>query len=593
MSQNSNSKKEEDTAFSSVNKESKIFKPDEIEIINTSFSYSIPTSSMYYNSDNEFNDKDITDNIEKTNSDVIINDNKDISNEYSISKDENESVKLQFSENKPNKTSITTSLQNNINDNSINNLNASPKTKTSNKRQSNSFDNKPELDNSSVIVEIDQEEESISIDNSLSLPSNNISSSFIIADKHINETIDDPDLKKQMDSAENRISMATSGGITYVNNDQDLPMPANSDIVNKNLKNITDDVPVHDSSVKEKSDNNEIDKESGDIANHEHTITFEDEDEDNTCAICLIETQKPTDIDNFKDSSNETVVAPTKEEIDNYECKLHCMHKFHYSCIAQWLERSQNCPICRVDIKHYEIEAIEKRFDISIKIKDDNRVQLIQPRYNTTFDFDDIELNEELVKNYMAEHFPHVNFKAYIYTKYFFFLIGYILLTIYGIIVSIISLLNGNEKFFFPHYVAVIILLIASIIHTTLLYLNIKKNNMINYIIGQPSSSPIFYGLVAVIFIIFFNSLSYFVETKDKPYSMEKVYIYFVVLFFSIVMFWSFVEAIYCLKMYKEDDHRRVDAEVNRRNQEILERSRLEEAEEREYFEQHFSHLND
>jgi len=97
MSQNSNSKKEEDTAFSSVNKESKIFKPDEIEIINTSFSYSIPTSSMYYNSDNEFNDKDITDNIEKTNSDVIINDNKDISNEYSISKDENESVKLQFS----------------------------------------------------------------------------------------------------------------------------------------------------------------------------------------------------------------------------------------------------------------------------------------------------------------------------------------------------------------------------------------------------------------------------------------------------------------------------------------------------------------
>jgi len=593
MSQNSNSKKEEDTAFSSVNKESKIFKPDEIEIINTSFSYSIPTSSMYYNSDNEFNDKNITDNIKKTNSDVIINDNKDISNEYSISKDENESVKLQFSENKPNKTSITTSLQNNINDNSINNLNASPKTKTSNKRQSNSFDNKPELDNSSVIVEIDQEEESISIDNSLSLPSNNISSSFIIADKHINETIDDPDLKKQMDSAENRISMATSGGITYVNNDQDLPMPANSDIVNKNLKNITDDALVHDSSVKEKEDTNEIDKESGDIANHEHTITFEDEDEDNTCAICLIETQKPTDIDNFKDSSNETVVAPTKEEIDNYECKLHCMHKFHYSCIAQWLERSQNCPICRVDIKHYEIEAIEKRFDISIKIKDDNRVQLIQPRYNTTFDFDDIELNEELVKNYMAEHFPHVNFKAYIYTKYFFFLIGYILLTIYGIIVSIISLLNGNEKFFFPHYVAVIILLIGSIIHTTLLYLNIKKNNMINYIIGQPSSSPIFYGLVAVIFIIFFNSLSYFVETKDKPYSMEKVYIYFVVLFFSIVMFWSFVEAIYCLKMYKEDDHRRVDAEVNRRNQEILERSRLEEAEEREYFEQHFSHLND
>jgi len=589
MSEHSNSKKEDTTSSSANNKNSKIFKPEEIEIINTSFSYSIPTSSMYYNSDNDI---DITDNTGKTNSDILIDENKDISDEF-ISKEQNESPKFHFSENKPNKSSITTSLQNNINDNSINNSDASPITKTSNKRQSNSFDNKPELDNSSVIVEIDQEEENISIDNSLSLQNNNINSSFIIADKNINEANSDPDLKKKMELAENRISLATSGGITYVNNEQDLPMPANSDIVNKNLKNITDDALVHDSSVKEKEDTNEIDKESGDIANHEHTITFADEDEDNTCAICLIETQKPTDIDNLKDGSNETVVAPTKEEIDNYECKLHCMHKFHYSCIAQWLERSQNCPICRVDIKHYEIEAIEKRFDISIKIKDDNRVQLIQPRYNTTFDFNDIDLSEELVRDYLAEHFPHVNAKAYIYIKYFFFLIGYILLTIFGIVLSIISLLKGHEKLYFPHYVIVIILIIGSILHTSLLYSNIKKNNMINYMIGQPTSSPIFYGLVTIIFIILFNGLAYFVETRDKPYSLEKIFIYFIVLYFSIMMFWSCVEAIYCLKMFKEVDHRRVDAEVNRRNQEILERSRLEEAEEREYFEQHYSHLND
>jgi len=568
MSENTNSKSEDTTSIS-INKEKN-------EKINTSINYSQPTSSIYNNIEND-KEKTTKKVLTIANPDILIDESKDISQEILISTDK----------------TINTSLQNNINDNNINESNISPITETSlttdnilsskltpnsSKRQSNSFDNKPELDNSSIIVEIDQEEEIINVD------------------RQINEPNNDPNLKMKIESSENnRVSLATSGDFTYVNSPNNLPMPENSDIVNKNLKISNDNTPTSEilnSSIKEKDDTNELDKESGDIANHQHEITIIDDDEDNTCAICLIETEKPTDIKNIKNGTNDTVVAPTKDEIDKYECKLHCMHKFHYSCIAQWLERNQNCPICRVDIKRFEIEAIEKRFDISIKVKEKNPVQLVQPRYNTTFEFE-TEISEELVKSYMAEHFPFIHFKTYVYTKFYVFFLGYILLTLFGIVTAINSFLKGHKKLFIFHYGIVIALIVATTIHSIQFYKNIKKKNIINFMITQPATSPFFYGLVTIIFIILFNSLAFLIDHKNDPLDMEKIFIYCNFYYFSVMTFWSCLEGILCYKMFKEDDRRRVDAEVNRRNREILERSRREEAEEREEFERYYSHLND
>lgn len=29
-------------------------------------------------------------------------------------------------------------------------------------------------------------------------------------------------------------------------------------------------------------------------------------------------------------------------------CRLNCGHLFHYSCIAKWLRKTAQCPLCRV-----------------------------------------------------------------------------------------------------------------------------------------------------------------------------------------------------------------------------------------------------
>jgi len=523
-----------------------IYDSDVEDKINTSNSYSVPTSSMYYNSDN----------------------NSDLSNNTDLGASP------------VNKTTDTGSIKNKILPTSL--------TTDDDKRKSVCSDKN--VDASSIVVEInDADDDSVDLGNE---------KSFVVIEQNNDDSKNAETLKKKLEMTDNRISLATSGDLTCVDSNQtprnsmDLAMSEKSDIVNTNLKRLTDttSVPpvVIDDKVKENPD--DIDKATADISNKEHKIAIEDEDEDNTCAICLIETQKPTDIENIG-GSNETVVVPTKEDIDNYECKLHCMHKFHYSCIAQWLERSQNCPICRVEIKRYEIEAIEKRFDISIKVKTDD-TPLVVPHYNTTFEFD-IPLTVDLVKNYMHNHLPWINFKAYFYTRFFFYLIGFFLLTVFGIVVSALSFTKGHERLYFTFYIYTIILIVCFILFLIQIIYNLKYKDTMLFIIKTPSASTFFYGMVTLLFVFIFITMTYLTETSYDPFSLEKIFEFCLIVFFGIMMILAYVEAITAYKMFKEEDHRIVDADVSRRNEEIMERNRREEAEEREEFERNFSHLND
>jgi len=581
--------------YSSLIKEPEDYDTETTEIMNIS-DYSIQSNSLYNNSEGEQYDTNKIKGLGNKNTKI-----------FKMTNHEN-SIKLP-SRYKPKNSSISSSLQNNINEFSINYSDISTIGKiptsitSSNKHKSLTLDNNSEYDSASVIVEISDKEgemEIIKTEKSNPLKGENNNDTFDISDHQISKL---DNLKKKCKLPENRISVATSGDYTYVDSDQpQTPLEIESESEDayeksgtniKRLTRLTDTTSVPPQVIDHVEDIKDKKIQEADITNNEHKIAIEDDEEDNTCAICLIETQKPTDIENItgnKDGSNEAAVKPSKEEIDNYECKLHCMHKFHYSCIAQWLERSQNCPICRMEIKHYEIEAIEKRFDISIKVKEEP-VPLVVPHYNTTFYFD-TELSEGLVRNYMNEHIPWVKFKPYFYIKYFFYIIMLFILAVAGIILSVISIIK--EKMYLATYVIVLILIIGFIIHLCQLVKSIKNKKLIELMIAQPASSSIFYGLVVLIFILLFANLNNLVNAEvDKPITLEDIYQYSIIIFFTIMMIWSCIEVRICYLMFKEDNRRTVDADVSRRNEEIMNRTREQEAREREEFERNFSHLND
>jgi len=643
MSHRSISQSEKITFTSFVENETKNNK----ELLNRSYSYSIPTSSMYYNESDSEKIKSIGNksqnsiNIANIDSDSAKSQNntiKAVRNVVEAGSENSQNSTIKFINN-----STSTSLQNNIHETSTyNNSESSPLTRSSItnekilppsissstiKRKSLSLENKSEFDNSSVIVEInDPEEEIINIeknDTNSSKEKNKIDNNFASVDRQLNELNGITNMKKKFELTENRVSIATSGDFTYVGDQPQTPRDisdneeeesknknnnssnnnnnnngiSKSDSISKNLKRMTDttSVPPNFDEIENTQKNLTLeDKETADLSSKEHKIYIEEEeDEDNTCAICLIETQKPTDIENMnanKDGSNETVVGPSKEDIDNYECKLHCMHKFHYSCIAQWLERSQNCPICRMEIKHYEIEAIEKRFDIQIKVKDES-APLIEPHYNTTLYFD-TEITVDLVKDYMSRHLPWVNFKWYFYTKYAFYYVMHLFLTILGFIVYLRSVLVG-EMLFSATYPILITMLLGTIINTVQLIKSLIKNEFTLLTIKQPGTSYFFYFFSIIICILLFSCINSFVLREYEPISFEEIYQMLLIGYFVLLLIWCCVESKFCIAMYREDNRRRVDAEVNRRNQEILNRTRQEDAQEREEFERIYGHLND
>ncbi|ORX77265.1 hypothetical protein BCR32DRAFT_248100 [Anaeromyces robustus] len=611
------------------------------ELLNRSHSYSIPTSSLYYESDSEkirdldksqsyINTINIDSDSSKSQSNNTI---KAVHSIVEAGSEKSQNSTIKFINN-----STSTSLQNNIHETSTyNNSESSPITRSSitnekilppsissstNKRKSVTIENKSEFDSSSVIVEInDPEEEIINIEknatNSLNSvkEGNKMDNNLVSADLQTEAA----NLKKKIELAENRVSIATSGDFTYVgdqpqtprdisdneeenennnenNNNSNNNVVSKSNSTSKNLKRMTDttSVPPNFDEIENTQKNLLLeDKETADLSSKVHKICIdEDEDEDNTCAICLIETQKPSDIENLNgnnDGSNETVVGPSKEDIDNYECKLHCMHKFHYSCIAQWLERSQNCPICRMEIKHYEIEAIEKRFDIQIKVKEE--IPLIQPHYNTSLYFD-TELSVDLVKNYMNEHFPWVNFKGYFYTKfivYYGMLLG---LTLFGFIIYLKSVINA-EILYSATCPILITLAVACVLTTCQLIRSIIKKEFTLLTIIHPSASYLFYFFSILNCIMLFSCINNFVIKLYEPFSLEEIFHLLLIVYYVIMLGWCCVEARCCLRMYQEDDRRRVDADVQRRNQEIINRTRQEDEQEREEFERTFGHLND
>lgn len=105
------------------------------------------------------------------------------------------------------------------------------------------------------------------------------------------------------------------------------------------------------------------------------TITIWDlKNHDNTCIVCMddlvklsherrheIKVKKSVGTDkNADDNSNESVHIDENEEITQADIDnsrkhkmpkiLPCGHMLHFSCLKNWMERSQTCPICRVAV---------------------------------------------------------------------------------------------------------------------------------------------------------------------------------------------------------------------------------------------------
>ncbi|KAJ5734958.1 uncharacterized protein N7483_000083 [Penicillium malachiteum] len=66
------------------------------------------------------------------------------------------------------------------------------------------------------------------------------------------------------------------------------------------------------------------------------------------------------------DSAMECPICLNPLELNEIVAVLHCEHMFHTGCIAQWLRRSNSCPLCRGTIRtRVEIPGSNNGFDQS------------------------------------------------------------------------------------------------------------------------------------------------------------------------------------------------------------------------------------
>ena len=104
--------------------------------------------------------------------------------------------------------------------------------------------------------------------------------------------------------------------------------------------------------------------------NAHNILETSDTESDNTNIIDLYNNDN-NDFNNrkYKFYYKKNLYLDTFNQIEDNECPIcyqscndtlnittHCNHSFHKICIDEWLEKINNCPICR-----YEYQFIEKR----------------------------------------------------------------------------------------------------------------------------------------------------------------------------------------------------------------------------------------
>lgn len=83
-----------------------------------------------------------------------------------------------------------------------------------------------------------------------------------------------------------------------------------------------------------------------------------------SCAICLNDFKSESEIKELEKLENKTLFA--NEDIS----VLNCGHKFHRKCIADWLKKEENCPLCRTkcDIKNTNANANRSKINYTSNI---------------------------------------------------------------------------------------------------------------------------------------------------------------------------------------------------------------------------------
>ena len=88
------------------------------------------------------------------------------------------------------------------------------------------------------------------------------------------------------------------------------------------------------------------------LPQHSNAHSNADDEEDNTCAVCL----------------DELVTHAPGEESENVSLCLPCSHNFHSDCIIPWLtERQGTCPLCKFDVLQYIMDIDDRQSTGSVK----------------------------------------------------------------------------------------------------------------------------------------------------------------------------------------------------------------------------------
>ena len=115
---------------------------------------------------------------------------------------------------------------------------------------------------------------------------------------------------------------------------QIMNISSNMNNLSHNNNNRNNNERINDNNNERNNDNNNINNNNniGDMLEEIYiSQNIIDKAENKQCPICLEE-----------------------YSIENKICYLPCFHFFHSECIKNWLKKSNNCPLCKVDVKFDE-----------------------------------------------------------------------------------------------------------------------------------------------------------------------------------------------------------------------------------------------